>query len=468
MIDVTKFSRDFLWGSASAAYQVEGAWDEDGKSLSIWDVFVRQPNRTFKNTTGDVAVDHYHHYKEDVKLMAEMGLKAYRFSIAWTRILPEGRGEVNQKGIEFYSNLIDELLKYNIEPIITIYHWDLPQVLQDEYGGWESRKIIDDFLYYADVLFENFGDRVKYWIGLNEQNVFVGLGYRDGHFPPGIKNIQLMHQVNHIVNLANATIIKRFHDLKIKGQIGPSFAFPVLYALDNQPENVLAMEKSLDVNVWYWMDVYLLGRYPRTALAYLKNQFGIELDIREGDLDILKAGRPDFVGVNYYQSHTFSANVPNAEAGEPDQFKHVPNEHLERTSWEWEIDPIGLRIALRRITSRYDIPIMITENGLGEYDTLTEDRKIHDPYRIEYLDKHITAVQDAIEDGCQVIGYCTWSFTDLLSWLNGYGKRYGFVYVDRDEEEGGSLERIRKDSFYWYQKLIKEFEIKRENSRTHS
>lgn len=287
MIDVTKFSRDFLWGSASAAYQVEGAWDEDGKSLSIWDTFVRQPNRTFKNTTGNVAVDHYHQYKEDVKLMAEMGLKAYRFSIAWTRILPEGRGEVNQKGIEFYSNLIDELLKYNIEPIITIYHWDLPQVLQDEYGGWESRKIIDDFLYYAEVLFKNFGDRVKYWIGLNEQNVFVGLGYRDGHFPPGIKNIQLMHQVNHIVNLANATIIKRFHDLKIKGQIGPSFAFPVLYALDNQPENVLATEKSLDVNVWYWMDAYLLGRYPKTALAYLKNQFGIELDIREGDLERL-------------------------------------------------------------------------------------------------------------------------------------------------------------------------------------
>jgi 6-phospho-beta-glucosidase len=468
---VSNLSQDFLWGSASAAYQVEGAWNEDGKSPSVWDNYVRIPGTTFKGTTGDIAVDHYHRYKEDVALMAEMGLKAYRFSIAWTRILPEGRGKVNQAGVQFYSDLIDELLKYGIEPLITLYHWDLPQCLMDEYGGWESRKIIDDFNEYASVLFENYGDRVKYWVSLNEQNIFVSLGYQLALHPPGVSNDERMYQVNHIVNLANAKVINTFHDMLPQGKIGPSFAYGPTYAKDSDPINVLAAEKAEDLQAHFWLDVYLYGRYPKLALAELAKQ-GIHLDIRHGDMELLKSAKPDFLGINYYQSGTVAYNPlegvgrgemnttgkkgSSGESGIPGLYKRITNPFVERTNWDWEIDPTGLSIALTRLTSRYDIPILITENGLGEYDKLTEDGKVHDQYRIDYLETHIAAINQAVENGATVLGYCTWSFTDLLSWLNGYQKRYGFVYVDKHEVDEGSLARIKKDSYFWYQDIIKE------------
>lgn len=468
---VSNLSQDFLWGSASAAYQVEGAWNEDGKSPSVWDNYVRIPGTTFKGTTGDIAVDHYHRYKEDVALMAEMGLKAYRFSIAWTRILPEGRGKVNQAGVQFYSDLIDELLKYGIEPLITLYHWDLPQCLMDEYGGWESRKIIDDFNEYASVLFENYGDRVKYWVSLNEQNIFVSLGYQLALHPPGVSNDERMYQVNHIVNLANAKVINTFHDMLPQGKIGPSFAYGPTYAKDSDPINVLAAEKAEDLQSHFWLDVYLYGRYPKLALAELAKQ-DIHLDIRHGDMELLKSAKPDFLGINYYQSGTVAYNPldgvgrgemnttgkkgSSGESGIPGLYKRITNPFVERTNWDWEIDPTGLSIALTRLTSRYDIPILITENGLGEYDKLTEDGKVHDQYRIDYLETHVAAINQAVENGATVLGYCTWSFTDLLSWLNGYQKRYGFVYVDKHEVDEGSLARIKKDSYFWYQDIIKE------------
>lgn len=463
------FPKDFLWGSASAAYQVEGAWQEDGKSLSIWDTYVQEPGRTFKGTTGQVAVDHYHRYKEDVALMAEQGLKAYRFSVAWTRILPQGRGPVNKAGLAFYSNLIDELLAHGIEPVVTLYHWDLPQCLQDEYGGWESRQVIEDFAAYARVLFERLGDRVKYWVSLNEQNIFMGFGYQTAMHPPGVADDQRFYRANHIANLANARVIQLFHEMGMKGQIGPSFAYSPNYSLDALPANVLASEHAEDLNAHFWLDVYLYGRYPRFVRRYLEQQ-GIDLGIEEGDMELLTAGKPDFLGINYYQSNTVAFNPLDGvgrgkmnttgqkgsgeEGGVPGLFKRVVNPHVERTNWDWEIDPTGLRIAMRRLTSRYDIPILITENGLGEYDKKTEDNRIHDQYRIDYLQQHVDAIEEALEDGVRVLGYCTWSYTDLLSWLNGYQKRYGFVYVDRDEEEGGSLTRYKKDSYFWYKDLI--------------
>lgn len=466
---VSHLSPDFLWGSASAAYQVEGAWNEDGKSPSVWDKYVHIPGTTFKGTTGDIAVDHYHRYKEDVALMAEMGLKAYRFSIAWTRILPEGRGPVNQAGIQFYSDLIDELLKHGIEPMVTLYHWDLPQCLMDEYGGWESRKVIDDFNEYASVLFKYFGDRVKYWISLNEQNIFVSLGYLLALHPPGVKDESRMYKVNHIANLANATVINTFHDMVPDGKIGPSFAYGPCYPQDCNPINVLAAEKSEDMNAHFWLDVYLYGRYPKLALAQLAKQ-GIDLDIQDGDMALLKSAKPDFLGINYYQSNTAAYNPidgvgmgemnttgkkgSQGESGVPGLYKRIANPFVERTNWDWEIDPTGLSIALTRLTSRYDIPILITENGLGEYDKLTEDGRIHDQYRIGYLETHVAAINQAVDNGATVLGYCTWSFTDLLSWLNGYQKRYGFVYVDKHEVDEGSLERIKKDSYFWYKELI--------------
>ena len=467
---LSEFPKDFLWGSASAAYQIEGASDLDGKGPSVWDNYVKIPGTTFKGSNGEVAVDHYHRFKEDVALMAEQGLKTYRFSISWTRILPLGKGEINQAGLDFYSDLIDELLKHNIEPLVTIYHWDLPQALQDEYGGWESRKLIKDFTNYAKILFDAYSDRVNYWVSLNEQNIFIGHGYLMASHPPAVADPKRMYAANHIANLVNASVIKAFREGGYPGQIGPSFAYSPSYPIDAQPKNVLAYENNSDLTSFLWMDVYVYGRYPRMALKALAEMDALP-EILPEDYELLRAGKPDFMGVNYYQSATVAHNPldgvtmdskPNytgekgtsKESGLPGLFKMVENQYLEKTNWDWTIDPQGLRIALRRISSRYDLPILITENGLGEFDTLEADGSIHDSQRIDYLSSHCRAIQDAISDGVEVIGYCTWSFTDLLSWLNGYQKRYGFVYVDRDETDEKELTRYKKDSFYWYQKVI--------------
>ncbi|MFS7389698.1 glycoside hydrolase family 1 protein [Carnobacterium maltaromaticum] len=465
------FPKDFLWGSASAAYQVEGAWNLDGKGKSVWDEFVRIPNKTFKGSNGDVAVDHYHRFKEDIALMAEQGLKTYRFSIAWTRILPDGRGEINQKGVDFYSDLINELLKYGIEPIVTLYHWDLPQALEDAYGGWESRQVIQDFTNYAKILFDAYSDRVNYWVSLNEQNVFMMHGFLMASHPPAVTDPKRMYAANHIANLANASVIKAFRDGKYPGKIGPSFAMSPAYAVDCQPKNVIATENMLDLFSNFWMDVYVYGRYPKVALKNLAKN-GLAPVFEAGDEDLLKAGKPDFMGVNYYQSMTIASNPLDGvtmtgeanysgkkgttkEAGQPGMYKIVSNPYLEKTNWDWTIDPAGLRISLRRISSRYDLPILITENGLGDFDTLEADGQVHDQPRIDYLKTHCLAIQEAITDGVEVLGYCTWSFTDLLSWLNGYQKRYGFVYVDRDETNEKELKRYKKDSFNWYRDVIR-------------
>lgn len=464
-----EFPKEFLWGSASAAYQVEGAWQEDGKGLSIWDNFVQIPGKTFKGTTGKVAVDHYHRYKEDIALMAEIGLKAYRFSVAWSRILPDGTGEVNEAGLKFYEDLIDELIANNIEPILTIYHWDLPLALQEKYNGWEDKQIVDDFTYYAEVLFKRFNGKVNYWVTLNEQNIFISHGYLMASHPPNVSDVKRMYNANHNAFLANAAAIKQFRKLNIKGKIGPSYAYSPTYAMDSNPLNQLAAENHRVFNEYLWMDVYVRGEYPIPVLKYLKaNDFMSE--ITDDDLLLLKEGIPDFMGVNYYQTSTVANNPIDGvgqgkanysgekgtaqENGIPGLYKSVHNDKVEQTNWDWDIDPTGLRIALRRIQSRYGLPILITENGLGEYDTLEEDKQIHDDYRINYLNDHIVAIQEAITDGVDVLGYCTWSFTDLLSWLNGYQKRYGFVYVDRDEDDEKELARYKKDSFYWYKQLI--------------
>ncbi|WP_335338932.1 glycoside hydrolase family 1 protein [Erysipelothrix larvae] len=465
-----RFPENFLWGSASAAYQVEGAYNEDGKGPSVWDNFTRIEGKTFKGTNGDIAVDHYHRYKEDVQLMKEQGLKAYRFSVAWSRVLPTGRGEVNEMGIEFYNNLIDELIANDITPVLTIYHWDLPQALYDEYQGWESRKIIEDFTNYAKLLFERFGDRVKYWVSLNEQNIFVMHGYLMGSHPPGYKNPKLAFQVNHHANLANASVINAYHEGGYQGKIGPSFAYGPVYPKDCDPKNVLAHENAKALQNDFWTDVYVWGRYPRLVMNQLK-KVGLDFEVTEADQKLLESAKPDFMGINYYQSGTvemmpldevLEQSKPNYEGkkgttkstGLPGFFKTTPNPYLETTNWDWAIDPIGLHISLRRLYERYDLPLLITENGLGEYDKLEEGDKVHDGYRIDYLKKHCLAIHDALEEGIPVLGYCTWSYTDLLSWLNGYQKRYGFVFVNREEAEGSDLRRIKKDSYFWYQDVI--------------
>ena len=456
-----------------AAYQVEGAWAEDGKKPSVWDKFVRIPGKTFKATTGDKAVDHYHMYKEDVRLMGEMGLKTYRFSIAWSRIYPDGNGQVNEKGLQFYDDLIDECLKYNIVPMITVYHWDLPQALEDQYHGWEDRRIVDDFVNYATTLFKRYGDRVKHWIILNEQNVFTGHGWMLAKHPPGkFKDMKTYYQVNHHAFMAHAKSVLALKELYPDALVGSSFAYGPAYAVSDKPEDQMACVDYEDLKSYYWMDVYAYGRYPRSAMKYLES-LGVAPHFEEGDLEILKAAaaKVDFMGVNYYKTCSIEYNPLDgvdslggenntgkkgtAEMeGVPGMYKVPANKNLPTTDWDWTIDPMGLRFACRKITSRYDLPIVISENGLGAFDKL-EDGQIHDSYRIEYLRNHIEELKKACDDGCRILAYCTWSYTDLLSWLNGYQKRYGFVYVDRDEDENsGTLKRIPKDSYYWYKKVI--------------
>ncbi|RCW74775.1 glycoside hydrolase family 1 protein [Saliterribacillus persicus] len=475
------FPKDFLWGAASAAYQIEGGYDADGKGASVWDNFTKIPGKTFEGTNGDVAVDHYNRYKEDVKLMADMGLKAYRFSVSWSRILPEGTGEINEAGLLFYENLIDELNKNHIEPVLTLYHWDIPQALQDKYNGWESRQVIEDFDTYARVLFERFKDKVKYWVSFNEQNVFTAMGYRWEAHPPSIPDVKKMFEANHIINLANAKAINSFHEIVPDGMIGPSFGYGPMYAFDCDPENVLAELNGEEFQNHWWLDVYIHGKYPKVTFKHL-DRLGIAPTIEEGDLALLQSAKPDFLGVNYYHGGTVRANEierpmekeeadleksfeatdpylmkpkdEQAQSPETMMFTNVNNPYLEKTAWGWEIDPVGIRIALRRLQNRYDIPMMITENGLGAYDELTDDKRVEDDYRIEYLKTHVEEIQKAITDGVDLIGYCAWSFTDLLSWLNGYKKRYGFVYIDRDEYSEKNLERIPKKSYYWYKKVI--------------
>ncbi len=465
------FPKNFLWGSASAAYQVEGAYNLDGKGMSNWDKFVRIPGKTFKATTGDIAVDHYHRYKEDIALMAEMGLKTYRFSIAWTRIFPNGSGEINQKGIEFYQNIIDECLKYNIEPMVTIFHWDLPQALVDKYNGWENEQIVEDFVNYAKALFKVFGKSVKYWITLNEQNIFTSLGWLTAQHPPGKFDDQKMfYQVNHHAFLAHAKTVLAYREMGFDGKIGASFAYTPSYALDCNPMNAMSKLNFDDLKNYWWLDVYAYGEYPIAAMKYLE-KLGVAPEIKDEDREILKkaAKEIDFMGVNYYQTCVCEYNPVDGATpygimnntgkkgsaqvtGTPGLFKNPQNPYLKTTDWDWTIDPMGLKYLCREITSRYRLPIVISENGLGAFDKL-ENGKIHDIYRIEYIREHLKALSEAIEEGCTVLAYCTWSFTDLLSWLNGYQKRYGFIYVDRDEEKG-SLDRYKKDSYYWYKEVI--------------
>jgi 6-phospho-beta-glucosidase len=467
---LSAFPAGFLWGAASAAYQVEGAWNADGKGPSVWDVFTKIPGKTFKGSNGDVAVDHYHRFKEDVALMADLGLKAYRFSVSWPRVYPRGRGEVNEAGLRFYGTLIDELLSHGIEPILTLYHWDVPQALMEEYGAWESRRIIEDFDNYCVTLYRRFGDRVRYWVSLNEQNYDTHQGFVTSLHPPGVKDRKRFYQANHIAFLANARAIESFRQHVPTGRIGPSFAYSPAYSLTSRPDDVLACDNAETFTNEWWMDVYCRGTYPQVALRYLWER-GVGPTIEDGDLDLLQRGRPDFLGVNYYRTVTYEANPLDGvsegmmnttgqkgsgqHSGIPGLYRTTRNPHVATSNWDWAIDPVGLRIGLRRMTSRYRLPILITENGLGEFDVLNPDETVDDEHRIAYLRSHVEQCRHAITDGVDLIGYCVWSFTDVLSWLNGYQKRYGLVYVNRDESDPRDLRRVRKRSFDWYRDLIR-------------
>ncbi len=459
-INIKSFPRDFLWGASTSAYQVEGAWNEDGKGPSVIDM-KKHPEGTsdFK-----VASDHYHRYKEDIALFAEMGLKAYRFSIAWTRIYPNGTGEINQKGIDFYNNLINELLSYNIEPIVTMYHFDLPYALQQK-GGWSNRETIDAFENYARTLFTYFGDRVKYWLTINEQNMMILHGSAIGTLDPNMKNPQKeLYQQNHHMFLAQAKAINLCHEMCPNAKIGPAPNISAVYPASSKPEDIMAAYNFSSIRNWLYLDVPVFGRYNSVAWRYMEEK-GYTPTIQKGDMEILESAKPDFIAFNYYATVTVAENKSNASdensigdqqiaIGEPGFYRRVDNPYLEKTQFGWEIDPVGFRNTLRELNDRYHLPLLVTENGLGAYDKLEEGDIVNDDYRIEFLRKHIEQARLAITDGVNLIGYCPWSAIDLVSTHQGFSKRYGFIYVNRDEFDLKDLRRIKKKSFYWYKNVI--------------
>lgn len=448
------FPKDFLWGASTSAYQVEGGWDQDGKEPSVQDI--RDP---FPNTTDfKVSVDHYNRYKEDIKLFKELGLKAYRFSIAWTRVLPYGK--VNEAGLKFYDDLINELIANDIQPIPTVFHFDLPASLQEK-GGWENRDTIDAFVDYCQLLFDRYGDRVTYWQTINEQNMLVFAGkVIDG----GETTWQSIFQGNHHMLVAQAKAMKAYHEGNYAGKIGPAPNISCVYPKTEKPEDMLAAEYLSALRNWLFLDAAVYGVYNHMAMRILKSIDAVPV-ITEEDRIIMKENTADFIAFNYYNSMTVSAPEQTGNEASKDQqssfslagfFKSETNEHLKTTEFaNWPIDPIGLRVTANQIYDRYRLPLLITENGLGQEDTLTEDGKIHDQYRIDYLEAHIEQMRLSIEDGVEFIGYCTWSAIDLISTHEGFRKRYGFVYVNRDDFDLKDLSRHKKDSFFWFQNVIK-------------
>ena len=460
---INEFPEGFLWGSSSAAFQIEGAAYEDGKGLSVMDVRKIDPSICDYS----VASDHYHRYKEDVALMKECGLKAYRFSIAWTRIFPNGNGEVNPKGVEFYNNLIDELIKNDITPIVTIYHFEYPQGLIDQYGGWIDRRSIDDYVNYAEFLFKTYGDRVKYWLTINEQDHVVHMPFRLGLTDDNRKEKEkLGFLANHNMCVAAAKTIKKCHEIVKDGKIGPATCFEMMYPTTNTPADMLAWMDAMEIRNYYLLDLNCKGEYNGTFKRYLEDR-NMMPEIYEGDMELMKENRPDFLAFNYYYSESISANplddeseigdirfklLPSWEAG---IYKVVKNENLKATLWGWEIDDTGLQLTARLLWERYRLPLLITECGFGNKEVWPEEGILEDDDRIDYLTRHIHAVKEAMNLGAEFIGFCSWSFIDIISGHSGFSKRYGFVYVNRDEHDLKDMARRKKKSFYWYQNLIR-------------
>lgn len=457
------FPEHFLWGASTSAYQVEGAWDEDGKSPSIIDMYEHPAG--YADFT--VASDHYHHFAEDIALFAKMGLKAYRFSIAWTRILPQGMGEVNPAGVEHYRAVIAECRKYGIEPVVTMYHFDLPWCLEQQ-GGWLNRATIDAFENYARVLFTEYGSEVKYWLTINEQNTMIlhpgAIGLPKGGQLPSRKEL---YQMNHHMMLAQARVMKLCHAMCPQAKIGPALNLTAMYPETCRPEDAIAAHNWEVLRCWNFADMPVFGQYHPLAMRYLEDR-GLTPEIQPDDWGTLAGAKPDFIAMNYYSTATIAASRGDASdvsaragdqqimLGEEGVYRAAENLYVGKTQYGWVVDPTGFRYTLRKVCERYHLPILITENGIGAPDKLETDGSVHDPYRIEFYEKHLHAMREAITDGVDMLGYCPWAAVDVVSTHQGYAKRYGFIYVDRDEQDLRDLRRYPKDSFYWYQKTIAE------------
>lgn len=461
-----KFPDNFLWGASSSAFQIEGGWNEGGKGKTVADF--NSFKRSDKQADSKVASDFYHHWREDIDLMAELGLQLYRFSIAWSRIIPDGDGEINQEGINFYNQVIDYLLEKNIIPFITLYHFDLPYALVEKYNGWESRESAFAFKRFAEICFKNFGDRVKYWQVHNEQNLMVRVDERVNiNVDNKWKADKMRAQMDYHMFLAHALAVKVFREIVPEGKIGPAVSSTCTYPATNKPEDVWAAKMNDWFKTDYCLDMHIYGEYPGYYMRYLK-EYDIVPKMEEEDKEILKGAEIDFIAVNYYrtlcvkylpadENHSIGERESLMNEVDFDQygyFRHLKNENLKASEYGAQIDPMGLRTVLNNYYQKYHLPLIITENGLGTADVLTEDGKVHDDYRIDYLREHIKACAMAIEDGVQLMGYSPWSFLDLLSSHQGFRKRYGFVYVNRDDFNLKDMKRIKKDSFYWYKDVI--------------
>ena len=468
------FPKDFLWGASSSSAQVEGGFDCDGRGLSIWDVKTPNPG----TCSFHYASDFYHHYKEDIALMAEMGFKAYRMSISWSRILPTGEGEVNRAGIDFYKNVFAECHKYGIEPVVTIFHFDLPLALQEKYNGWRSRKLIDCYLNYCRILFENYKDDVKYWLTYNEQNMLIFFGAFD--MIGGSKKFNApndLYNDAHRQLVAQAKAIQLCHEMCPNAKIGPAPNITTSYPASADPVDYIAAMNMDDLRNNFYLDALVFGEYPRSVYNYFELN-GVELNVQPGDFEAMKACHPDFIGFNCYGNDTTQhleyykqdlsalANADNrnmsylmALMDKPGVGRAVNNPHKPKAQTDGhQYDPYCIRVTARRLTDRYRLPLIITENGYGRPDTLEADGTVHDQYRIEHLRETIRQMKLGIEEGAMLFGYCPWSAIDLVSTREGITKRYGFVYVDRDEDDEKAktapMKRYRKDSFYWYKKVI--------------
>lgn len=474
------FPKDFFWGGATAANQCEGAWNEDGKGVSVADLLTagsRQKPRNFTreirpdcNYPSHVAIDHYHGYEEDIALFADMGFKMFRMSIAWTRIFPNGDDEQpNRAGIEHYRKVFETCKRYGIQPLVTLSHYEMPYYLVTEYNGWANRRTIDFFVNYCETVFTEFKGLVKYWLTFNEINVlttqFGGL-IAGGILPDADtpffasafekespQAVQMRFQALHHQFVASGKAVQLAHTIDPENQVGCMVAGMLQYPFSPDPEDILETQKNMRLGNYLCGDVMVRGEYPAFSKRFFQEK-DIRLEIAEGDLDIIKQGKVDFYSFSYYSSGCVSTD-PELRKQAGNMLFGVKNPYLKASEWGWTIDPIGLRIFLNELYDRYQIPLMVVENGLGAVDKVEADGSIHDPYRIEYLRQHVIAMREALKDGVDLIGYTPWGCIDLVSASTGeMEKRYGFIYVDKDNDGNGTLKRSRKDSFYWYKEFI--------------
>ena len=470
------FRKDFLWGGATAANQCEGAWNVDGKGVSVSDICTGGKFGQSKRITpvleegtfypSHEAIRHYEMFREDIALFAEMGFKCYRFSINWTRIFPNGdEQEPNEAGLKHYDEVIDECLKYGMEPVITISHYEVPFGLTKKCNAWTSREMIGYYLNYCKAIFERYKGKVKYWLTFNEINSSVapmGALFNQGILNDLENPTEFMKQPDltqqrfqglHHMFLASAQAVKMAHEIDPEYKVGNMMIYAASYPLTCNPDDVLEAQKYNRLYNYYCTDVQAKGAYPAYADKLLKDM-GVVLEKQPEDDEILKNGTVDFITFSYYMSSCQTADK-SKESGEGNILGGVPNPYLETSDWGWQIDPKGLRYALNDLSDRYQLPLMVVENGLGAKDVIEEDGSINDDYRIDYLRQHIEQMELAVEDGVDLMGYTPWGCIDLVSASTGeYEKRYGMIYVRRYDDGTGDFARLKKKSFYWYKKVI--------------